>query len=88
MAVYIVFFLAVGVSVGNYIRVCINNKPILWRSFYFILITSVIMVAFLFFIGANAFEVYNYEGKFVLAVYVFFNTYIFYLMYFFTITKE
>jgi membrane protein YdbS with pleckstrin-like domain len=60
----------------------------LWRSTIFILFSLVFLLAVIIIISSNALAIFNYKPSSILLVYTFVNTYIIYLQYMYSITRE
>lgn len=72
----------------QYFRICILPVGKLWRSYIFLVFSSIFIVALFIIIATNSLMPYNYSGSAIFLVYGFVNVYVYYLQYMYTITRE
>lgn len=72
----------------RYAQICASSESKLWRSYIFVVFSSIFIVIIFIIACSNAFIPYNYEGPVIFLTYAFVNMYIYYLQYMFSITRE
>lgn len=88
IVISITVLFGVGYVGFRYSRVCLAPEGKLWRSYIFMVFSSIFIFALFVLVASNSLVLYNYSGAAILLVYGLTNTYIYYLQYMFTITRE
>lgn len=77
--VYIIF---------RYIRICMSEGSKMWRNQLYLFLSLFFILAMALLLYTDSFTIFNYSGQRIFLVYTFFNFYVFYLQYMYTITRE
>lgn len=71
----------------RYAQICASSESKLWRSYIFVVFSSIFIVVIFIIACSNAFIPFNYEGPVIFLTYAFVNIYIYYLQYMYTVTR-
>jgi hypothetical protein len=72
----------------RYSQICASAETKLWRSYIFIVFSSIFIIVIFIISVSNAFIPYSYEGSAIFFAYSFVNIYVYYIQYMFTITTD
>lgn len=70
----------------RFLRSCMGERT--WRSYVFMVFSSVFILAVFIVVVSNSLILYNYSAPAILIVYTLINIYLYYLQYMYTITPE
>lgn len=84
----LVVFAGVAYVAYRFVSSCISEAGRTWRSYLYMVFSSVFIIAVFIIIISNSLILYNYSAPAILIIFTLVNIYVYYLQYMYTITRE